>query len=85
MTWTRGSVTAAQPSSLSLPLPPSLLLQVLPHVLHVCEPGLCPADSSQDAKLETSLSILPLVGWSVGAERYWYHGVGTEVPSVFGA
>lgn len=37
------------------------LLQVLPDVLHVCEPGLRPADAAEDSELETSLQVLPLV------------------------
>lgn len=49
-------------------LPPHLFhlgisaLQVLPDVLHVCELGLCGADTAEDAQLEATLSILPLVG-----------------------
>lgn len=35
--------------------------QVFPHVLSVREPGLCSADAAQDAQLETTLQILPLV------------------------
>lgn len=44
---------------LSLNLQPSF--QVLPYVLPVCEPGLCPSDPPEDTQLEASLLILPLV------------------------
>lgn len=36
-------------------------LQVFPHVLHVCESGLCCSDSAQNAQLETAIQVLPLV------------------------
>lgn len=39
-----------------------LELQVLPDVLHVCELGLRGADAVEDAQLEATLSLLPLVG-----------------------
>lgn len=40
-------------------------LQVLPHVLHVCQPGLCRADAAADAQLAAPIPLLPLVssGW----------------------
>lgn len=37
------------------------VLQVFPDVLHVCELGLCSADTAEDSKLEASLQVLPLV------------------------
>lgn len=36
-------------------------MQVFPHVLHVCELGLCCTDPASDPELETPLQILPLV------------------------
>lgn len=38
------------------------LAQVFPHVLPLCEPGLCCSDPAANAQLETTLQILPLVG-----------------------
>ncbi len=38
-------------------------LQVFPHVLHVCESGLCCSDSAQNAQLETAIQVLPLVSF----------------------
>lgn len=43
--------------ALMLPLAP----QVFPHVLHVREPGLCPADAAAHAQLAPTLQVLPLV------------------------
>lgn len=45
---------------------PYSLLQVLPHVLHVCQPGVCGANAAADAQLAAPLPLLPLVsrvGW----------------------
>lgn len=42
------------------------VLQVLPDVLHVCEPGLCPSNAAEDSQLETPLQVLPLVSASAG-------------------
>ena len=39
--------------------------QVLFDVLWVCQPGLCVAVAAQDAKLETTIQVLPLVRWIV--------------------
>lgn len=46
---------------------PSCLLQVLPHVLHVCQPGVCGANAAADAKLAAPLPLLPLVSREGGA------------------
>lgn len=40
-----------------------VLLQVFPHVLHVCEFGLCRSNSTQNAQLETTIQVLPLVSF----------------------
>lgn len=40
------------------------LLQVLPHVLHVCQPGVCSANAAADAQLAAPLPLLPLVSWA---------------------
>lgn len=40
-----------------------VLLQVFPHVLHVCEFGLCCSNSTQNAQLETTIQVLPLVSF----------------------
>lgn len=37
------------------------ILQVFPHVLHVCELGLCSSDAAENSKLEASFQVLPLV------------------------
>jgi len=39
----------------------SLLFQVFSHVLRVCKHGLCSTDFIEDSKLETKISVLPLV------------------------
>lgn len=44
-----------------LPVALSWHLQVLPHVLHVREPGLCRADAAAHAQLAPTFQILPLV------------------------
>lgn len=54
-----GFSISQRPASAS---PESFAFQVLPHVLHVCELGLCGADAAEDTELEATLSILPLVG-----------------------
>lgn len=43
---------------------PYSLLQVLPHVLHVCQPGVCSANAAADAQLAAPLPLLPLVSWA---------------------
>lgn len=42
---------------------PRSLLQVLPHVLHVCQPGVCGANTAADAQLAAPVPLLPLVSW----------------------
>ena len=52
--------TQPGPAFMLLPAP-----QVFPHVLHVREPGLCPADTAAHAQLAPALQVLPLVSvWS---------------------
>ena len=45
-------------------------LQVLFDVLWVCQPGLCVAVTAQDAKLETTIQVLPLVRWIICRASY---------------
>ena len=53
-----GRTPGTQPGpALTLLLAP----QVFPHVLHVREPGLCPADTAAHAQLAPALQVLPLV------------------------
>lgn len=44
--------------------------QVLFDVLWVCQPSLCVAVAAQDAKLETTIQVLPLVRWIVYGVSY---------------
>lgn len=59
---------------------PYSLLQVLPHVLHVCQPGMCGANPAADAQLAAPLPLLPLVsqaGWGRTGTPPGHLGVGT--------
>lgn len=47
----------------------TVVFQVFPHVLHVCEFGVRRPNSAQNAQLETTIQVLPLVSISLAVYR----------------
>jgi len=64
---------------------PHALLQVLPHVLHVRQPGVRGADAAADTQLAATLPLLPLVSWDgtggEGAHGTGHHGTPGPPPA----